>query len=98
MGEQIQLHVDENGSIAIPPEVQEQLVPGAVLTVERRENGAITLRVEVESQAPAEDEPMLIEKDGILVIRGKVPDDFNWEAFLHESRERPLYGFEHETA
>ena len=64
MTELIELSVDEKGRIVIPRAVQHQLglEPGMTLTVEDGENGGIRLRPEAEGT-------VLVEKQGILVVR-----------------------------
>ena len=87
------LHVDEAGQVRLPEELQKLLVPGTVLTVASRANGAISLRIEVQSRlTEAQPEGVkslcrLIDEDSVLVITGPMPENFDWEAFMLEDRE-----------
>jgi hypothetical protein len=96
--DRVDLYVDQFGQISLPKGVQEKLEPGIVLVVETRHNGTIGLRIQrvpinqlinEQSSSP----PQLVNKDGVLVVRGEVPGDFDWDVFLQE-REAPLYTIE----
>ncbi|MCI0556103.1 MAG: hypothetical protein L0287_34615 [Anaerolineae bacterium] len=96
--DRVKLHVDQSGQLSLPKELQEKLEPGIVLVVETRHNGAIALQVQ-RVQAPqvineqASSQPQLINKDGILVVRGEMPPEFDWDTFI-DDREAPLHSFE----
>lgn len=91
--ERVELEVDQFGQISLPKELQEKLEPGIILVVETRHNGTIGLRLQRVAMTQVSNEPsppQLIDKEGILVVRGEVPTDFDWHAFL-EDREAPLH-------
>lgn len=93
--ELIQLHTDEIGRLWIPEDLQARLVPGTVLTVERRENEIVTLRVDIQadvSESP-EDEASarLVWEGGVLVFTGEVSEDFDWEGFENRQREEQIF-------
>lgn len=69
MSLQFQTKIDKSGRVLLPQEVLSDLhlLPGANLLIEEEE-GKITLK-------PIEEEPVLIEKDGILVIHGQITED-----------------------
>lgn len=96
--ERVELQVDQFGQVSLPKELQERLEPGVVLVVEERHNGTIALRFErIQAVQPVNEhtpeQPQLIDKDGILVIRGEVPAEFDWDSFLQD-REAPLHNLE----
>ncbi|CAN5384693.1 hypothetical protein BH10CHL1_BH10CHL1_45210 [soil metagenome] len=93
--DRVELNVDQFGQISLPKGLQEKLEPGVALVVETRHNGAIGLRIQRVSLTQTINEetlssPQLVNKDGILVVRGEVPADFDWDMFLQE-REAPLH-------
>ena len=90
----ITLEVNEARQIVLPEAVSEQMLPGAKLVVESRRNG--TLQVRLDEPEMQEDEgPRLVRRGKALVVSGgKLPDDFDWNAFMQEGREAPLHPFE----
>lgn len=96
--ERVELTIDGTGKIILPKEVQESLEPGIVFVVETRHNGTIVLRIErqpsmMQRQDISSAKPKLIEKNGLLVVRGEVQKQFNWDLLLEE-RESPLHAWE----
>ncbi len=96
--DRVELNVDQFGQISLPKGLQEKLEPGIALIVETRHNGAIGLRIQRVPITPIINEPsspppQLIDKDGILVVRGEVSADFDWDAFLQD-REAPFHTLE----
>lgn len=96
--DRVELIVDKFGQISLPKRLQEKLEPGIALVVETRHNGAIGLRIQrmpnsqgINESSPSA--PQLVNKDGVLVVRGEVPADFDWDAFL-QAREAPLHMLE----
>lgn len=75
-------HMDKTGRIAIPPEIimELKLKPGVELGI-TEEDGKITLE-------PLSEEPEIIEKDGLLVVRPKITG--NIEDFVKEVREQRM--------
>jgi len=93
MKHQIDLQVSEDGTLVIPVNMQEWLVPGAVLSVESRENETLCFRVQI----PDAEEivgPRIVYKEGLPIIRGEVAPGFDWEAFMLEGREAPMHPYE----
>ncbi len=88
LAERVELSVDRFGQILLPKQIQEKLKPGIALAVESRKNGTIILRLE---QTQLDLAPQLIDKDGMLVVRGEVPAGFDWSVFMQEDREAPLH-------
>jgi antitoxin component of MazEF toxin-antitoxin module len=64
MTELAELLIDETGCIRIPPDIQDRLgvEPGTSLVLEEADGGEIRLRAK-------ENLPVLVDKDGILVVR-----------------------------
>jgi len=96
--DRVELTVDQFGQIFLPKGLQEKLEPGVALVVETRHNGAIGLRIQRVPISQVNNEqlstlPQLVNKDGVLVVRGEVPVDFDWQTFLQE-REAPLHTVE----
>jgi hypothetical protein len=96
--DRVELNIDQSGQLFLPKELQEKLEPGIVLVVETRHNGTIALQVQRVQAAQVINEqvssqPQLIDKDGILVVRGEVSAEFDWDTFL-DDREAPLHSFE----
>ena len=89
-GERIELAVDKSGRVVLPEELAAKLAPGTTLTVESRQNGKLTVRVGICSHEAVA--PHLVRKGKSLVIAGTVTDDFDWDTFLQEGRERPIAG------
>ena len=93
MKHQIDLRVSDDGTLVIPVAMQEWLVPGAILSVESRENETLCFRV----HTPDTDEPIgprIVYKEGLPVIRGEVAPGFDWDAFMQEGREAPMHPYE----
>jgi hypothetical protein len=99
----VELHVDESGRMWIPEELQEKLVPGTVLVVERQKHGAVWLSVKLNAsenqpvqhleKIPVVEEaqrPQLVKKGRVTVLRGEVPEGFDWDAFIQQGREERL--------
>ncbi|MCI0694279.1 AbrB/MazE/SpoVT family DNA-binding domain-containing protein [candidate division KSB1 bacterium] len=66
-----QTQIDRSGRVTLPPELLSnlQLSPEMNLLISEKD-GKITLE-------PIADEPMLIEKDGILVLHAQLTDDLS---------------------
>ena len=83
MGELVELYADEIGRLWIPEDLQSRLVPGTVLTVERRENEIVTLRVGIQANVSESHEnetsARLVWEGDVLVFTGEVSEDFNWD-------------------
>ena len=64
-----QIKIEKSGRISLPPEILSELhlVPGKTLLLEEK-NGKISLE-------PINEEPELIEKDGLLIVRPKITGD-----------------------
>jgi bifunctional DNA-binding transcriptional regulator/antitoxin component of YhaV-PrlF toxin-antitoxin module len=62
----IEVLLDDQGRISIPPPLQNRLglSPGMSLVVEEEENGELWLRLQSEL-------PTLVDKQGVLVVRAK---------------------------
>lgn len=100
--DRVELTVDQFGQIFLPKGLQEKLEPGVALVVETRHNGAIGLRIQrvpltQVSNEPSLSSPQLVNKEGVLVVRGEVPVDFDWDALLQD-REAPLHTLEPSVA
>ena len=77
MGKKIEVTMDESGRICIPKEIRKQLglKPGVKITVEADVKGdAVVLR-------PSREKPRLVNKDGVLIHRWDVFDDWLEEEF-----------------
>jgi AbrB family looped-hinge helix DNA binding protein len=72
MSEAIQVRVDSQGRILLPPIARERLGlhEGMTLVVEGDQEGELCLRVQP-------DVPVVVDKDGILVIRGRLEMDLS---------------------
>ena len=70
MSQIVEASVDNRGCIRIPAEVRDRmgLSPGMRLIVEEGERGRICLRIPEES-------PVLVEKEGVLVVRAEGTGD-----------------------
>lgn len=98
MSIEVEVQVDEQGRLQIPAEIQRQLFPGRVVVLKlddennttNDKNGPSRLTPVLDTLATAESGPELVEKDGWLVVRGTLPFDFDWDAFLLEEREQRL--------
>jgi AbrB family looped-hinge helix DNA binding protein len=66
MTELAELLIDETGCIHIPADIQDRLglEPGTSLVLEQADDGEIRLRAK-------ENLPILVDKDGILVVRAE---------------------------
>jgi AbrB family looped-hinge helix DNA binding protein len=77
----METNLDRFGRVIIPKKVRDKLGlrPGAVLEVEQQ-GGDVLLK-------PVQEEPRLLEKDGVLVFRGKASGDVA-ESVRSHRRER----------
>ncbi|MEW6348080.1 MAG: hypothetical protein AB1646_03405 [Thermodesulfobacteriota bacterium] len=82
MSEHIEVSIDGQGCITIPPEMQGRLglSPGMTLVVEAGEQREICLRVRKEL-------PELVEKGGVLVVRADAVGDLT-DVVGNERRRR----------
>jgi hypothetical protein len=98
--ELVKIQSDELGRMWIPKKIQEKLAPGTILTVESQEQGAVWVSISTtaKEKQPAQhtegtpvvdefEEPQLVKKGRVTVLRGEVPEGFDWDAFLQEGRE-----------
>ena len=71
--------LDKSGRVTIPPEIISELhlTPGVIFGIEEK-NGKITLE-------QTSDEPELIEKNGLLVVRPKITG--NIETIVQQDRD-----------
>jgi AbrB family looped-hinge helix DNA binding protein len=71
MVQRVEVEVDEQGRIAVPTVVRDRLAlkPGMTLVVEQELPDRTYLRVR------DDDEPQLVEKNGIWVIEGELTED-----------------------
>ena len=71
MSETIELTLDDKNHVIIPPSLQEQLglTAGMTLVAEQDDAGRLYLRVQPETL------PVLIDKDGVTVVRAEPLDD-----------------------
>jgi bifunctional DNA-binding transcriptional regulator/antitoxin component of YhaV-PrlF toxin-antitoxin module len=83
MSELIQLSLDQLGRILVPAALQQRLglSPGMTLIVERGDNDEVRLR-------PRAETPVLIEKDGVLVVRAEPLSDL--DGFVRREHEQRL--------
>jgi hypothetical protein len=101
--ELIKIQADDHGRMWIPPKLQKRLIPGTVLTVESQEQGTVWVSVRTELAENQADEhtekaldaaegagPQLVKKGRVTVVRGQVPEGFDWDAFIQEGREERL--------
>jgi hypothetical protein len=98
----VESYVDQSGQVSLPRELQERLEPGVALVVETRQNDTIALRIQRVATADTLKvepllQPHLIDKGGLLGVRGEVSANFQWETSLAE-REAPLHALEPSTA
>jgi len=93
MKHQIDLRVNEDGTLVIPVTMQEWLVPGAILSVESRDSETLCFRV-LTPDIDKPTGPQIVYKDGLPVIRGEVAPDFDWDAFMQEGRDAPMHAYE----
>lgn len=77
----METNLDRFGRVIIPKKVRDKLglKPGAVLEVQQQ-GGDVLLK-------PVQEEPRLLEKDGVLVFRGKASGDLAGAVQSHR-RER----------
>lgn len=80
--------VKQPGVIAISESLQKKLglMPGMFLTVETTANGGVQLKIHQE-------EPLLVEKDGILVYTGRLAENFDIVDFIQREREERIASF-----
>ncbi len=92
--EQITLELNEAKEFVLPEDISERLRPGTKLVVESRRNGTLRVRLDA-SEVPEDEGPRLVRRGKALIVSGgKLPDDFDWNAFMQEGREAPLHPFE----
>jgi hypothetical protein len=100
MDRAIELTINDDQSLTVPAEIYNALAPGVHLVVEEKSNGNIRLRLSTPQEKLKEDissdeeGPRLVERDGLLVIEGKVEEGFDWEAFHHQYREATMHGWD----
>ena len=84
--------VKQPGVIAISESLQKKLAltPGMLLAVETSDTGGVQLKIHQE-------EPLLAEKDGILVYTGKLAENFDIIDFIQREREERIASFWSET-
>jgi bifunctional DNA-binding transcriptional regulator/antitoxin component of YhaV-PrlF toxin-antitoxin module len=82
MAKKIVMDLDERGRIHLPSETLDALglSPGMTLIIEADENGGAWLNVQA-------DEPVLVDKGGVLVIRAEAIGDID-EAIRRDREER----------
>ena len=82
MSEAVQVSLDSQKRIVIPPVIQKRLglTRGMTLVVESDEKGELCLRIQGES-------PALVDKQGVLVVRAK-PDADLTEVIQQERNRR----------
>jgi len=82
MSEAVQMSLDSQKRIMIPPVIQKRLglTQGMTLVVESDENGELCLRIQGES-------PALVDKRGVLVVRAK-PDADLTKVIQQERNQR----------
>ena len=83
MSQIVEVSMDNRGCVRIPDEVRDRLglSPGMRLIVEEGEKGQICLRIPEES-------PVLVEKEGVLVVRAEGTGDI--EDAVRRERGRRL--------
>jgi bifunctional DNA-binding transcriptional regulator/antitoxin component of YhaV-PrlF toxin-antitoxin module len=83
MDQVIEVSLDNQGCIVIPPDLEERLglTPGMTLVVEKGDKGQTCLRVQEES-------PTLIDKKGVLVVKVKAVGDL--DGVVRHERDRRL--------
>ena len=76
------LKIDSAGRLILPKRIRDRfrLTPGSLLEVEEHP-GELVLR-------PAERTPAIVQRDGLWLYVGEVPNDFNWDAAVDEDREQ----------
>ncbi|MGE5310524.1 MAG: AbrB/MazE/SpoVT family DNA-binding domain-containing protein [Nitrospirota bacterium] len=77
----METNLDRFGRVIIPKKVRDKLGlrPGAVLEVHQQGEGVLL--------KPLQEEPRLLERDGVLVVRGKASGDLTESVQIHR-RER----------
>ena len=70
MGQTIEVSIDNQGGILLPPELKSRLhlSPGMTMIVEQDDQERLCLRVQAES-------PDLVDKQGIIVVRAESSED-----------------------
>jgi len=70
MGQTIEVSIDNQGGILLPPELKNRLrlLPGMTMIVEEDDQERLCLRVQTES-------PDLVDKQGIIVVRAESSED-----------------------
>jgi bifunctional DNA-binding transcriptional regulator/antitoxin component of YhaV-PrlF toxin-antitoxin module len=70
MGQTIEVTIDNQGGILLPPELKNRLrlSPGMTMIVEEDDQERLCLRVQTES-------PDLVDKQGIIVVRAESSED-----------------------
>ncbi len=92
MGELIELQIEEVNNARPLEDLHSKLPAGTVLVVENWEDEKLSLRIVERALKSVEEEPVefaagLIEKDGILVYRGEIPQGFDLGS-IHARRAR----------
>ena len=84
--------VKQPGVIVISESLQKKLglTPGMFLAVENEDDGGVQLKI-------YQQEPLLVEKDGILVYTGKLAENFDIVDFIEREREERIASFWSET-
>ena len=72
MSKALEVLMDDHGQLVLPAALSGRLglIPGITLLVEEADQGDLRLRVPSES-------PVLVDKDGILVVRAESSDDLS---------------------
>jgi bifunctional DNA-binding transcriptional regulator/antitoxin component of YhaV-PrlF toxin-antitoxin module len=86
MSQIFEVSLDELGRILISEAIRSRLglLPGMMLVVEKGDNGSVRLRLQPE-------QPVLIDKGGILVVRAKALSDLN--DIVRQERDRRVLNF-----
>jgi AbrB family looped-hinge helix DNA binding protein len=82
MNLKFQTKLDQSGRVPLPSEILSELhlTPGTVLMIEEKD-GRITLE-------PITEEPMIIEKDGLLVLHAQLTEDVS--DIISQNRDKRL--------
>jgi len=80
----MELQIDRAGRIVVPKKVREHLglKPGSSLRLEERANSLVLYKVD--------DQPSLMEVDGLLVHTGKLPAGYDWNSLVEQDREERI--------
>lgn len=82
MKTKFQTWLDESGRVAIPPEIISELhlTPGTILEIEAKDR-----KIALE---PVIEEPILIEKEGVLVLHAQLTEDIS--NIVEKEREKRI--------